>query len=236
MKEVSINYSAPNTGDPETIARWVFSQIGEMLQRVEWIGQLKRECAKLGIFDEPIWTPDQCRLARKLRSMYAHDVQRIGRNGEVYLYNKNRKHGPKEARRTLSQLAEDWANMHVLVHETLVGYLETRLECKTCGIVTYGTNIPDCGHCVAPTDRNGDTSLITKPEGANLQITVGWGRADGIDEFVNNRHKMTLADGAWQIMMETGEFPKADTATIGDGFIPEDQKPNFLRVARPIDS
>ena len=131
MKEVSINYSAPNTDDPETIARWVFSQIGEMLQRVEWIGQLKRERAKLGIFDEPIWTPDQCRLARKLRSMYAHDVQRIGRNGEVYLYNKNRKHGPKEARRTLSQLAEDWANMHVLVHETLVGYLETRLECKT---------------------------------------------------------------------------------------------------------
>ena len=75
MKEVSINYSAPNTDDPETIARWVFSQIGEMLQRVEWIGQLKRGRAKLGIFDEPIWTPDQCRLARKLRSMYAHDVQ-----------------------------------------------------------------------------------------------------------------------------------------------------------------
>ena len=234
MKYLRITQPVPNDA-PETVARWLFSQIGEMLQRTEWISQLTEEGAKLGAFDKPVWTRDQRRLAKKLRSFYAHDVQRIDHHGAVHFYNKGRKKGPKNTKKTLHQITEDWATIYHLVHETLVCYSETTLECKTCGNTSNGTNLPDCGHCIAPPRSNSREPVVIKPEGANLQINVEFGRADTIDEFINERRKMTLADGAWQVMMETGQLPtEFDRIKIGDNVIPEEQKPRTLRESWPI--
>ncbi len=234
MKELKISYPGPNTDDPEMSARWVYSQIGEMLQRIEWIGKLNNERAKLSVFDEPIWTPDERRRAKRLRNIYAHDFQRIDRNGVAHFYNKDRKRGPKETKRTLPQMVDDWMNMHVLVHEILVGYMEATLECQTCGTTSRGKEMPHCGHCVPPPKRSGKESVVIKPAGASLSINLLWGRADKIDEFVNDRKMLMTTDGAWQIMMETGELPKIDNIKMGDDVIPDDQKLNFLREARPI--
>ena len=235
MKAIRLTRPGPNTENPEIIARWIYSQIGEMLQRTEWIGQLTEESAKLGVFEEPIWTRDQRRLAKKLRSFYAHDVQRIDHKGTVHFYNIGRKKGPKETKKELPQLLEDFANMHNLVHETLVCYSETTIECQTCGLTSHGKNLPDCGHCVAPLRSSEREPVVMKPQGATLSIGIIAGRSDTIDEFTNERRKMTIADGGWQTMMETGKFPhEISTLKMGDNVIPEDQKPQVLRESWPI--
>ena len=233
MKKVHISLPMPND-DPETVARWLHSQIGEMLQRIEWIGQLTEESAKLGVFDKPVWTRDQRRLAKKLRSFYAHDLQRIDRNGTAHFFNKGKKKGAKKSRGTLHQISEDWGNMYALIHETLVTYFDVTLICQTCGIISYGTNLPDCGHCTAP-PKTDKVPLMIEPKGATLDIKNISGRADTIDEFAKGRMKGILADGAWEIMMETGLLPTDIThAVMGDDVIPEEQKPRILREAWPV--
>ena len=236
MKSIRITQPVPND-NPETIVRWLFSQIGEMLQRTEWIAQLTEESAKLGVFEEPVWTRDQRRLAKKLRSFYAHDVQRIDRHGTVHFYNKGRKTGPKNTKKTLTHITDDWTKMYHLVHETLVCYMETTLECQTCGSISHGTDLPDCGHCVAPAHSNEKDPVIIKPQNGNLHIKVEYGRADTIDEFINERRKMTLADGAWQMMMETGQLPtNLDRVAIGDNIVPDEHKSRMLRESWPTQS
>ena len=236
MKELKISYPGPNPNDPEMSARWVYSQIGEMLQRIEWIGKLNNERAKLGVFDEPMWAPDERRRAKRLRNIYAHDFQRIDRNGVAHFYNKDRKKGPKGTKRTLPQMVDDWMNMHVLVHEILVGYIEATLECQTCGTISRGKEMPHCGHCVPLPKRDEGEPVLIKPAGASLSVSMFWGRADQIDEFINDRTKSTMTDAGWQTMMETGELPavKATSVAMGDGIISDEQKANFLREARPI--
>ena len=61
------------------------------------------------------------------------------------------------------------------------------------------------------------------------------GRADKIDEFTNERRKMTITDAGWQTMMETGKFlHEISSVKMGDNVIPEDQKPQVLRESWPI--
>ena len=174
-------------------------------------------------------------MAKKLRSFYAHDVQRIDHKGTVHFYNNGRKKGPKKTKKTLAQIVEDWGQMYHLVHETLVCYMEITLECQTCGSTSQGTNLPDCGHCVAPPGSNEREPFVIKPKGANLRISTILGRTDTLNEFSNERRKMTLTDDAWQIMVETGQFPtNMDRIELGDNVIPEDQKPRTLRESWPI--
>ena len=172
-----------------------------------------------------------------MRTMYAHDLKRIDRNGTAHFYNKNRKDGPKETLRTLSQISEDWIAMHTLVHETLVGYMETTLECQTCGATTHGNQIPDCGHCDPPPNYNPEHSVVAKPAGATLRLHTTFGKSDDIDEFVNNRRKLTMTDEAWKTMLETNRASFINTThiEIGDNIIPDDVKVDFLRTASPTE-
>ena len=236
-KTINITFPAPDTDNPEFIARHILSRIQELLQRVEWIGKLNGTTAKLQYSDQPIWSSVQRKQARRLRTMYAHDLKRIDRNGAAHFYNKNRKKGPKETIRTLSQITEDWMAMHVLVHETLVGYIENTVECQTCGTTAQGNQIPDCGHCAPPPNYNPEHSIAVKPAGATLTTRTTFGRSDDIDEFVNGRRKLTMTDEAWQTMLETGRAPFLDASRIemGDNFIPDDVKVDFLRTAIPVE-
>ena len=236
-KTINITFPAPDTVNPEFIARHILSRIQELLQRVEWIGGLNNTTAKLQYFDQPIWSSVQRKQARRLRTMYAHDLVRIDRNGAAHFYNRNRREGPKETLRTLSQIREDWMAMHMLVHETLVAYIENTVECQTCGTTTYGNQIPECGHCAPPPDYNPEHSIAVKPVGAILRLRTTFGRSDDIDEFVNDRRKLMMTDAAWQAMLETNRAPFLDTTHIemGDNIIPDDVKVDFLRTASPTE-
>ena len=232
-KNVSLAFPVPDTDNPEFISRHFLSRIHELLQRVEWIGGLNNTTAKLQYFDQPIWDSVQRKQAKKLRSIYAHDFERIDRHGAAHFYNKGRKKGPKKTVRMQSQIREDWMAMHLLVYETLVAYVEFTVECQTCGATAHGNHIPDCRHCAPPPNYNPEHSIAVKPAGATLRKRTIFGRSDDIDEFVNDRRKLTITYAGWQAMMETNKFPDITRLELGDNIIPDDEKVDFLRTASP---